>query len=137
MIHILDFENPEGMELVYAMSQLRAWLFYKSSGGGAPVAQWARSMDKTTRTSLSPIRPGFTPSFVNYKKGCTRFAAASDKDDQLLAQAWWFSPGTLPSSTTKTGCHDIAEILLKVMLNTKIQIQIQSRRELLSRNGIF
>jgi hypothetical protein len=48
------------------------------------------------------------PSFVNYKKGCTRFATASDKDDQLLAQAWWFSPGTLPSSITKTGCHDIA-----------------------------
>jgi hypothetical protein len=28
------------------------------------------------------------------------------------------------SSTTKTGHHDIAEILLKVALNTKIQIQI-------------
>ena len=37
----------------------------------------------------------------------------------------WFSPGTLASSTTKTGRHDIAEILLKVALNTKIQIQIQ------------
>jgi hypothetical protein len=29
---------------------------------------------------------------------------------------WWFSPGTLASSTTKTGRHDIAEILLKVAL---------------------
>jgi hypothetical protein len=28
--------------------------------------------------------------------------------------------------TTKTGRHDIAEILLKVALNTKIQIQIQN-----------
>ena len=27
----------------------------------------------------------------------------------------WFSPGT-PASSTKTGCHDIAEILLKVAL---------------------
>jgi hypothetical protein len=27
-----------------------------------------------------------------------------------------FSPGTPASSTTKTGCHDIAEILLKVAL---------------------
>jgi hypothetical protein len=35
------------------------------------------------------------------------------------------SPGTLASSTIKTGRHDIAEILLKVALNTKIQIQIQ------------
>jgi hypothetical protein len=34
----------------------------------------------------------------------------------------WFSPA---SSTTKTGRHDIAEILLKVALNTKILIQIQ------------
>jgi hypothetical protein len=28
---------------------------------------------------------------------------------------------SLASSTTKTGCHDIAEILLKVALNTKNQ----------------
>jgi len=26
----------------------------------------------TTRTSLSPIRRGFAPGFVNYKKGCSR-----------------------------------------------------------------
>ena len=31
----------------------------------------------------------------------------------------WFSPGTPASSTTKTGRHVIAEILLKVALNTK------------------
>ena len=56
------------------------------------------------------------------QKGCTRLAAASDKAYQLLAQGRWFSPG---SSTTKTGRHDITEILLKVALNTKIQIQIR------------
>ena len=28
----------------------------------------------------------------------------------------WFSPGTTASSTTKTGGHDIAEILLKMAL---------------------
>jgi hypothetical protein len=64
----------------------------------------------TTRTSLSPIRRGFAPGFVNYKKG------ASDKAYQLLAHGRWFSPGTPASSTTKTGRHDIAEILLKVAL---------------------
>ena len=32
-----------------------------------------------------------------------------------------FSPGTPASSTTKTGRHDIAEILLKVALSTKNQ----------------
>ena len=59
---------------------------------------------------------GLRPGFVNYKKGCTRLAAASDKVYQLLAHGRWFSPGTLASSTTKTGRHDIAEILLKVAL---------------------
>jgi hypothetical protein len=48
----------------------------------------------------------------------TRFAAASDKVYQLLAHGRWLSPGTLASSTTKPGRHDIAEILLKVVLNT-------------------
>jgi len=33
----------------------------------------------------------------------------------------WFSPGTPTSSTIKTGRHDIAEILLKVAVNTKNQ----------------
>ena len=52
------------------------------------------------------------------QKGCTRLAAASDKAYQLLAHGRWLSPGSLASSTTKTGRHDIAEILLKVALNT-------------------
>jgi hypothetical protein len=34
----------------------------------------------------------------------------------LLARGRWFSPGTPTSSTTKTGRHDIAEILLKLAL---------------------
>jgi hypothetical protein len=46
-----------------------------------------------------------------------RLAAASDKVYQLLAHGGWFSPGTPASSTTKTGRHDIAEILMKVALN--------------------
>jgi hypothetical protein len=64
------------------------------------------------------------PGFVNYKKGALdsqpqviKFtsclpmvggSAASDKIYQLLAHGRWFSPA---SSTTKTGRHDIAEIL--------------------------
>jgi hypothetical protein len=57
--------------------------------------------------------------FVNYKKGCTRLIAASDKVYQLLARGRWFSAGTPASSTTKTGRYDIAEILLKVALKHK------------------
>jgi hypothetical protein len=72
-------------------------------------------------TSLRPIQRGFVPGFVNYKKGCSRLAAASDKVYQLFAHGRWFSLDTPASSTTKTGHHDIAEILLKVPLNTKNQ----------------
>jgi hypothetical protein len=39
----------------------------------------------------------------------------------LLAHGQWFSSGIPASSTTKTGRHDIAEILLNVALNTKNQ----------------
>jgi hypothetical protein len=57
----------------------------------------------------------------------TRLAAASDKVYQLLANGRWFSPGTPASSNTKTGRHDIAEILLKVAFYTINQInQIKS-----------
>jgi hypothetical protein len=55
-------------------------------------------------------------TIVDYQKGCTRLTPGSDKVYQLLAQGRWFSPGTPASSTTKTGRHDIAEILLKVAL---------------------
>jgi hypothetical protein len=49
----------------------------------------------TTHTSLSPIRRGFAPGFVNYKKG-----------------ALYSQPQVI--KFTKTGRHDIALILLKV-----------------------
>jgi hypothetical protein len=60
---------------------------------------------------------------VHYKKGCTRLATASDKVYQLLAHGRWFS---LASSTTKTGRHDIAEILLKVAFKINKSNQIKS-----------
>jgi hypothetical protein len=49
-------------------------------------------------------------------KGCTRLAVASDKAYPLLTHGRWFSLSTPASTTTKTGRHDIAEILLKVAL---------------------
>jgi hypothetical protein len=44
-----------------------------------------------------------------------------------------FSPGTPASSTTKTGCHDIAEILLKVAL--KHQKTTNQKLEYLEKNN--
>jgi hypothetical protein len=55
---------------------------------------------------------------VNYKKECTRLEAQVIKIYQVLSHGWWFSPA---SSTTETGRHDIAEIFLKVALNTNNQ----------------
>jgi hypothetical protein len=56
---------------------------------------------------------GFESGFVNYKKGCTQLAAASDTVYQLLARGRWFSLGTPASSTTKTGRYEIAESGIK------------------------
>jgi hypothetical protein len=63
----------------------------------------------------------FAPSFVNYKIGALDSQPRSDKVYQLLAQGQWFSPAF---STTKTGRHDIAEILLKVVLKHQKSNQI-------------
>jgi len=41
----------------------------------------------------------------------------------LLALGRWFSAGTPAYSTTKTGRHDIAEILLKVALKDQKSIK--------------
>ena len=88
---------------------------------GAWVAQWVRYLDSlTTHTSLLPIRRGFTPVFVNYKKGCTRLAAASDLK---LTSCLPMVGGSLRFPPTLKLVHDIAEILLKVALNTINQIK--------------
>jgi hypothetical protein len=46
----------------------------------------------------------------------------------MLAHGRWFSPGTPASSATKTGRHDIAEILLKVALKHQNSNQIKSNQ---------
>jgi hypothetical protein len=48
----------------------------------------------------------------------------------------WFSPGTPVSSTNKTDCYDIAEILLKVALNT-IKPNQSKVNVTCTENGIF
>ena len=58
------------------------------------------------------------------QKRCTWLAATSDKVYLLLAHGRWFSRGTPASSTTKTDRHDIAEILLKMMLKHQKSNQI-------------
>jgi len=68
----------------------------------------------TTHTSISPIRRGFAPGFVNYKNG------ALDPQPQVIkfTSCLPMVGGSLRLlrllPPTKTGRHDIAEILLKV-----------------------
>jgi hypothetical protein len=66
---------------------------------------------------------GSRPDYKKLQKRCTRLTTARDKVYLLLAHGRWFSPGIPASSTTKTGRHDIAEILLKMALNTINQIK--------------
>ena len=91
----------------------------------APATQWVRYIlvglpnnSYTPITNMAWVRV----LLCKLQKRCTWLADASNKVYQLLAHGWWFSPGTPASSTTKTGHHDIAEILLKVALNTINQI---------------
>jgi hypothetical protein len=64
---------------------------------------------QTSALRIGNARGCLEPGFVNYKKGCTRLAAASGKVYHLLAHGRWFSPGISASSTTKTGRHNIAD----------------------------
>jgi hypothetical protein len=60
------------------------------------------------------VRKEIKHELIRFNENSTH--STSDKVYQLLAHCRWFSPA---SSTTKTGHHDIAEILLKVALKHK------------------
>ena len=88
---------------------------------------------ETSNYTTSHLSIGFVYLLCKLQKRCIRLAFASDKVYQLLAHGRWFFPGTPASSTTKTGRHDIAEILLKVALKHQKSInQSNSRLELLT-----
>jgi hypothetical protein len=78
-----------------------------------------QSVSITTKVVSSNPVHGKVYSFM---ARCTR-TTLCDKVCQLLTTGWWFSPVT---STNKTDCHDIAEILLKVALNTISQTNQKS-----------
>ena len=93
---------------------------YRSPGGSMSQAVGSNSSYKPI-----PNTAWVAPSFVNYKKGALDSQPQVIKFTSYLPRVGGFFPGSPASSTTKTGRHDIAEILLKVTLDTKIQIQIQ------------
>ena len=91
--------------------------------GASPCVPRGRLHANNTKSIvLYNIRLHIPGSYFTFSLGFFHFlllAFASDKAYQLLAHGRWFSPA---SSTTKTGRHDIAEILLKVAFSTKNQI---------------
>ena len=75
---------------------------------------------------LSPLMLWFR---ISIRARCTTLC---DKVCQWLATGRWFSPGPPVYSTNKTDRHDIAEILLKVVLNTINQTNKQTHAVTLS-----
>ena len=61
---------------------------------------------------------GFTTTFAISAYHHLSCEFETDKVCLRLATGQWFSLGTAVSSTNKTDCHDITEILWKVALNT-------------------
>jgi hypothetical protein len=101
----------------------RVKIIDNESPGASPCDPRGRLHANNTKSIvLYNIRLHIPRSYFTFSLGFFHFlwlAVASDKAYQLLAHGRWFSPA---SSTTKTGRHDIVEILLKVALSTKNQI---------------
>ena len=94
-IHKVSGNQSNLLELLLA----KAFFYYNTQVEfGARVAQLVRSLDLATHTSLSPIRRGFAPSFVNYKKKGALDSQLQVKVYQLLVHGRWLSSGTLASS---------------------------------------
>ena len=105
---------------IYCLQFLSHLIIIKTKG---VLPKAYMTLDLTIHASLSPIRPGFAPCFVNYKKGALDSQPQVIKFTSCLSYGGWFSSGTPASSTTKTGRHDIAEILLKVALKHQQSIK--------------
>ena len=69
------------------------------------------------------MRRGFAPGFIDYKKGALDSQPQVIKLTSCLPMVGGSLPGTPASFTTKTGRHDIAEILPKVALSAINQIK--------------
>ena len=108
-----------------SVSTFKAAVILHISAIKACVTQWLRGCRDCDRMVV-----GFTTTCAMsayHHKSCqfeprswwgVLYITLCDKVCQWLATGRWFSAGTPASSTKKTDCHDITEILLKVALNT-------------------
>ena len=63
------------------------------------------------------LSTNYTSKYDNFRTNELRGDALTKYNYIKIAEGRWISPDTLVSSTNKTDCHDITEILLKVALN--------------------
>jgi hypothetical protein len=77
---------------------------------------WSRPQCLYLQLSIQSVP--ITTDVVSSNLDQGRCTTLCDKVCQWLATGLWFSPGPPVSSTNKTDCHNITEILLKVALNT-------------------
>jgi hypothetical protein len=105
------------------LSSLQSQIHIFKCPSGARMAQCVRSLDLTIRTSLSPIRRRFAPSFVNNKKGALdsqpqviKFTSCLPRVGSSLRVLRLPPPLKLVAMI-----YPVADKLLKVGLNTKIK----------------
>jgi hypothetical protein len=120
MFHFLKFKFIVVCSIFNWISE-NSWLMcsnrFKGPGGSMSYVVGLL----TTHTRPSPIRRGFVPGFVNYKKGCTRLTAASDKLTSCLSMVG----GSLRVLQLLPPLKLVAMILLKVVLKCQNSYQIQ------------
>ena len=74
--------------------------------------------NKTDRHNITEILLKVALNTINQTRMCIKMEKIKHFSAKINKDYWWFSRGTPVSSTNKTDCHDITEILLKVVLNT-------------------
>ena len=77
-----------------------------------------KKWNETKENQIIHCNNCYINSFSDLKRWIARCTTLCDKVCQWLATVQWFSLGPPVSSTDKIDCHDMTEILLKVVLNT-------------------
>jgi hypothetical protein len=84
---------------------------------GSPAGPWRKNVKLCSWTVMDMV----VGLWVRIPlRRCVLYTTLCDKVCQWLTTSRWFSSDTPVSSTNNTDRHDIAEILLKVALNTII-----------------
>jgi hypothetical protein len=109
---------------------VKSWFFTRNTPKFSRLpplgAIFFKSAPPNLKSWIRPCNQWLSPLMLWVRNSTrARCTTLCDKVCKWLATGRWFSPGTPVSSTNKTDRHDTAEILLKVVLNTIKQANIQ------------